>query len=135
MTQNRRKDPPPNKHFHACHRIQNPDGAATILRRQSEVFDVQLHSVSPPRGEAASPPSPRCTKLKKAVTLGALQFTALSCSYTDHPRSIFKRGQLFRGVGGVGSQALGLIWRWVFDGGCLVEVGLKRRRCWVVFGR
>jgi hypothetical protein len=73
------KDPPTNKHFHACHRIQNPDGAATILRRQSEVFDVQLHSISSPRGEAASTPLPRRTKLKKS------SYTELSCSYMVCP--------------------------------------------------
>jgi hypothetical protein len=38
-----------------------------------QVFDVMLQSISSPRREAASPPSPRCTKSQNAVTLGALQ--------------------------------------------------------------
>jgi hypothetical protein len=32
-----------------------------------QVLDVMLHTVSPPRGEAASPPSPRCSYSKKQL--------------------------------------------------------------------
>jgi hypothetical protein len=37
-----------------------------------------LQSISSPRGEAASPPSPRCSDAKKAVTLKCLAVT-LKC--------------------------------------------------------
>jgi hypothetical protein len=43
-----------------------------------QVFDVMLQLISSPRGEAASPPSPRCTRSVNAVTLSALQFKTVS---------------------------------------------------------
>jgi hypothetical protein len=44
------------------------------------VFDVQLTANSSPRAEGASPPSPRRTTAKKAVTSKFLQFAAISYS-------------------------------------------------------
>jgi hypothetical protein len=39
---------------------------------------VQLHSVSPPASEASSPPHPRCSDAKKALTNRDLQLQAVS---------------------------------------------------------
>jgi hypothetical protein len=46
-----------------------------VLRRQSEVFDVMLHSISSPAAEGRSPPPVRCSSSKP-------QLSALSCSLT-----------------------------------------------------
>jgi hypothetical protein len=46
-----------------------------------QVFDVMLQSISSPRGEAASPPSPRCSDAKKADTYAALQLQTQSKRY------------------------------------------------------
>jgi hypothetical protein len=58
---------------------------------KSRRVDVMLHTVSPPRGEAASPPSPRCRYSKKALTLAALMLHCESCSSRRYP-SLFLSG-------------------------------------------
>jgi hypothetical protein len=72
-----------------------------------QVFDVMLHTVSPPRGEAASPPSPRCRYSQNAVTFAAFQLHAQTCSYRHNP--------------GLFSSGAGHLKRWVLSR-CWVEV-------------
>jgi hypothetical protein len=54
-----------------------------------QVFDVMLHTVSPPRRVAASPPSPRCRYSIKAVTRADLMLHFGPCSYRDNPTLFF----------------------------------------------
>jgi hypothetical protein len=57
-----------------------------------QVLDVMLHTVSPPRGEAASPPSPRCRYSIKAVTRASLQLHVNILQLHIGSKLIFKRG-------------------------------------------
>jgi hypothetical protein len=63
-----------------------------------QVLDVMLHTVSPPRGEAASPPSPPQLHSQNAVTFRILQFQTQS---QDTVLAYFQSGRLvFGGRGG-----------------------------------
>jgi hypothetical protein len=46
---------------------------------------VQLHALSSPRAEGPSSPHPDVPNSKKANTFGALQLSAVSCSYKRSP--------------------------------------------------
>jgi hypothetical protein len=54
---------------------------------------VMLHTVSPPRGEAASTPLPRSTTAKSAVTLKYLAVTVRVLQSWTQSKHNFKRGR------------------------------------------
>jgi hypothetical protein len=72
---------------------------ATILRRQSEVFDVQLHSISSPRAEGASPVlPPQLHSISLQLHSISLQLHSISLQLHTVPRSYTKNPAVTSGT-------------------------------------